>query len=41
MPLEGMTSIYDMLKILDPELQGAKVDLATTFDDRFVKRAGT
>jgi len=40
-PLEGMTSIYDMLKILDPELQGAKVDLATTFDDRFVKRAWT
>ncbi len=28
-----------MLKQLDPELKGAKVDLANTFDDRFVKRA--
>ena len=27
-----------MLKTLDPELKGAKVDLATTFDERFVKR---
>jgi len=36
---QAMTSIYDMLKTLDPEIQGAKVDLATTFDDRFVKRA--
>ena len=38
---QGMASIYDMLKTLDPEIQGAKVDLATTFDDRFVRRAGT
>jgi NitT/TauT family transport system substrate-binding protein len=37
---QGMASIYDMLKTLDPEIQGAKVDLATTFDERFVKRAG-
>jgi NitT/TauT family transport system substrate-binding protein len=36
---QGMASVYDMLKQLDPELQGAQVDLATTFDDRFVKRA--
>jgi len=36
---EGMTSIYDMLRTLDPELQGAQVNLADTFDDRFVKRA--
>ena len=28
-----------MLKTLDPELQGAKIDAAKTFDDRFVKRA--
>src|SRR5215212_6728794 len=40
-PQEGMASVYDMLKVLDPEFQGAQVDLATTFDDRFVKRAGT
>jgi len=36
-PPEGMTSVMDMLKQLDPELKDAKVDLATTFDDRFVK----
>jgi NitT/TauT family transport system substrate-binding protein len=35
----GRNSIYDMLKTLDPEIQDAKVDLATTFDDRFVKKA--
>lgn len=38
-PPEGMASVLDMLKTLDPELQGAQVDLAKTFDDRFVKRA--
>jgi NitT/TauT family transport system substrate-binding protein len=36
---QGMASIYDMLKTLDPELQGTQVNVATTFDDRFVKRA--
>jgi NitT/TauT family transport system substrate-binding protein len=36
---EGMASVYDTLKLLDPELKGAQVDLANTFDDRFVKRA--
>lgn len=36
---EGMTSVLDLVRTLDPELQGATVDLATTFDDRFVKRA--
>ncbi len=36
---EGMTSVMDMLKQLDPELKDAKVDLATTFDDRFVRKA--
>jgi NitT/TauT family transport system substrate-binding protein len=38
-PREGMTSVHDMLRTLDPELQGAKVDLAATFTDRFVKAA--
>ncbi|MET0746503.1 MAG: ABC transporter substrate-binding protein [Microvirga sp.] len=36
---EGMASVMDMLKQLDPELKEAKVDLATTFDDRFVRKA--
>lgn len=36
---QGMASIVDMLKKLDPELQNANVDVAKTFDDRFVKRA--
>jgi NitT/TauT family transport system substrate-binding protein len=40
-PQEGMTSVYDMLKVLDPELQGTQVNLATTFDERFIKRAAT
>ncbi|HEY8380648.1 MAG TPA: ABC transporter substrate-binding protein [Microvirga sp.] len=35
----GMDSVMDMLKQLDPELKDAKVDLATTFDDRFVRKA--
>jgi NitT/TauT family transport system substrate-binding protein len=30
-----------MLKQLDPELKDAKVDLSTTFDDRFVKKAAS
>jgi len=37
----GMASVLDMLKTLDPELQGAQVDLATTFDERFVKKASS
>jgi NitT/TauT family transport system substrate-binding protein len=40
-PQQGMTSVYDMLKTLDPEFKDAKVDLAATFDERFVKRATT
>ncbi len=36
---EGMRSVLDMLKTLDPEMQNAAVDLAKTFDDRFVKKA--
>jgi NitT/TauT family transport system substrate-binding protein len=38
---DGMASVMDMLKQLDPELKDAKVDLATTFDDRFVKKASS
>jgi NitT/TauT family transport system substrate-binding protein len=37
----GRNSVYDMLKTLDPEIQAAKVDLAATFDDRFVKKASS
>jgi NitT/TauT family transport system substrate-binding protein len=37
----GMNSVMDMLKALDPELKDAKVDLAATFDDRFVKKASS
>ncbi|WP_201864043.1 ABC transporter substrate-binding protein [Microvirga soli] len=40
-PPVGMTSVMDMLKQLDPELKDAKVDLSATFDDRFVKQAGS
>jgi NitT/TauT family transport system substrate-binding protein len=38
---DGMKSVMDMLKQLDPELRDAKVDLAATFDDRFVKKAAS
>jgi NitT/TauT family transport system substrate-binding protein len=40
-PPDGMRSVMDMLKQLDPELKDAKVDLSATFDDRFVKQAAT
>lgn len=36
---EGMTSVLDLVRTLDAELQGAAIDLDTTFDDRFIKRA--
>lgn len=36
---DGMQSVYGMLKLLDPELSGASVDLTTTFVDIFAKRA--
>ncbi|WP_298958910.1 ABC transporter substrate-binding protein [uncultured Methylobacterium sp.] len=36
---EGMASILDLVRTLDPEFQGAKVDLAATFEDRFVRKA--
>ncbi|QRM30895.1 ABC transporter substrate-binding protein [Microvirga sp. VF16] len=35
----GMQSVLDMLRQLDPELKDAKVDLAATFNDRFVRQA--
>jgi NitT/TauT family transport system substrate-binding protein len=35
----GMTSASDMLLAFDQELKEAKVDLAKTFDDRFIKKA--
>jgi NitT/TauT family transport system substrate-binding protein len=38
-PQAGMASIWDELKTLDPELQGANIDLAKTFEDRFVRAA--
>ncbi len=37
-PAEGQTSVLDMLRKIDPEFTNAKIDLATTFSDRFVKR---
>src|SRR5262249_9466494 len=38
-PAAGMQSAADMLLAFDDELKNAKVDLAKTFDDRFVKKA--
>jgi NitT/TauT family transport system substrate-binding protein len=35
---DAMKTAYDMLVRFDPELKDSKVDLATTFDDRFVKK---
>lgn len=39
-PVSGMESVLDMLRKLDPELASAKIDIAATFSDRFVKAAG-
>ena len=38
-PAAGMKSASDMLVSFDDELRNAKLDLAKTFDDRFVKKA--
>ena len=38
-PMIGMQSVLDMLRQLDPEMKEAKVDLAATFNDRFVRQA--
>lgn len=36
---QGMESARNMLATFDPALKGAKIDLAKTFDDRFIKKA--
>jgi NitT/TauT family transport system substrate-binding protein len=36
---KGMQNAYQLLAQFDPELKGVKVDLARTFDDRFVRKA--
>jgi NitT/TauT family transport system substrate-binding protein len=38
-PAAGMKSAADMLIAFDQELRDAKVDLAKTFDDRFIRKA--
>jgi len=38
-PRAGQESVLDMLRKLDPELANAKIDLAATFSERFVKQA--
>jgi NitT/TauT family transport system substrate-binding protein len=38
-PAAGMQSAADMLTAFEPELRDANVDLAKTFDDRFVAQA--
>jgi NitT/TauT family transport system substrate-binding protein len=38
-PTAGMKSASDMLVAFDDELRRANVDLARTFDDRFIKKA--
>jgi NitT/TauT family transport system substrate-binding protein len=38
-PAAGMKSAADMLVAFEDELRDAKIDLAKTFDDRFVKKA--
>jgi NitT/TauT family transport system substrate-binding protein len=39
-PPSGRESVLAMLQALDPELKSATVDLARTFDGRFVGRTG-
>jgi NitT/TauT family transport system substrate-binding protein len=38
-PPDGMRNALDMLVRFDRELAGAKIDLAKTFDSRFVERS--
>jgi NitT/TauT family transport system substrate-binding protein len=40
-PAAGMQSAADMLLAFDEELKSAKIDLAQTFDDRFVRKAAS
>lgn len=39
MAAAGMTSVYDTLKALDPELSGTKVEVGKTFNPAFVVKA--
>lgn len=39
MAAAGMKSVYDTLQALDKGMAGSKVDLAKTFDPRFVIKA--
>jgi NitT/TauT family transport system substrate-binding protein len=39
-PQAGMNSVMEMLRTLDAEFATAKIDLAKTFDGRFVAKAG-
>jgi NitT/TauT family transport system substrate-binding protein len=38
-PREGMKSVYDMLAQFDDEVRDSKLDLAKTFDGRFLVKA--
>ena len=38
-PVDGQKSVLEMVQLLDPELKEAKIDLAATFTERFVKNA--
>jgi NitT/TauT family transport system substrate-binding protein len=40
-PPDGMASVMDMLKQLDPELKDAKIAVGANFDGRFVRNAAT
>lgn len=40
-PPEGMKNALEMLVQFDPEMKDAKVDLAKTFNDKFVKKASS
>jgi NitT/TauT family transport system substrate-binding protein len=40
-PEAGMKNALDMLVQFDEEMKGAKVDLAKTFNDRFIKKAAS
>ncbi|OJV05789.1 MAG: ABC transporter substrate-binding protein [Bosea sp. 67-29] len=40
-PPDGMKSMYDSLKLLDPELSSSNVDLSKTFIDSFAKKAAS
>jgi NitT/TauT family transport system substrate-binding protein len=41
MQMDGMKSVYDTLKALDPEMANVNVDVARTFDGRFAIKAAS